>query len=95
MSSSEPGIRAAIRDASWFRNPSTSGPDLVWHVVAPEVHESESACGIAVTAWEGAKRNRVDATKAAESVKPEHCCRRAGCRARWPDYKERIMENAR
>lgn len=76
-------MRAALRDASWYRNPSTHGKDLVYHVVRDDVHQGEGACGVAVVATEGFAPVR-NVTVPAESVLPEHRCRRPGCKARWP-----------
>lgn len=77
-------LRAAIRDASWYRNPSTHGKDLVYHVVRADIHQGEGACGVAVIATEG--RHRQDATLPAENIRPEYRCRRPGCKARWPEF---------
>lgn len=76
-------IRAALRDASWYRRPSTHGKDLVYHVVRGEVHREEGACGTPVIAQEGFAPVR-DVTIAAEEVAEHQRCRRPGCRARWP-----------
>ena len=78
-------IRAATRDASWYRRPSTHGKDLVYHVVRAEVHASEGACGVPIVATEGFAPKR-DVTVAAELVRPEQRCDRPGCRRRWPNY---------
>ena len=78
-------VRAATRDASWYRRPSTHGKDLVYHVVRAEVHAGEGACGVPVVAREGFAPKR-DVTVAAERVRPEYRCRRPGCRQRWPAY---------
>lgn len=77
-------MRAATRDASWYRNPSTHGKDLVYHVCR-EACTSESYCGLPVVDSEGYAPKR-DVTVAAESVRPEHRCRRPGCKARWPAW---------
>ena len=80
-------MRAALRDASWYRYPSTHGKDLVYHVVREDVHKEEGACGIPVIGFEGYSPRR-DVTVAAESVRPEYRCGRPGCRARWPAWTE-------
>ena len=78
-------MRAATRDASWYRRPSTHGPDLVYHVVREEIHRQEGACGVPVVALEGFSLER-DVTVDAATVRPEHRCRRPGCKARWPAW---------
>lgn len=75
--------RAAIRDASWYRRPSTHGKDLVYHVVRDEVHFEEGACGVPVIAREAFG---TDVTLPAEHIDPQFRCQRPGCRARWPEY---------
>ncbi len=81
------GPRAATRDASWYRRPSTHGKDLVYHVVRGDVHAGEGACGVPVVATQGFAPS-LDATVAAEDVRPEWRCGRPGCRARWPTWAE-------
>lgn len=78
-------VRAATRDASWYRRPSTHGKDLVSHVVRAEVHNEEGACGVPVVAFEGL-HPMLDLTLDAASVLPANRCQRPGCKARWPDY---------
>jgi len=78
------GLRAAIRDASWYRRPSTHGKDLIYHVVRDEVHPEEGACGVPVIGFESFG---IDVTIPAESVPLHNRCQRPGCRARWPEYK--------
>lgn len=76
-------MRAATRDASWYRSPSIYGKDLVYHVERPFAPRGVSGCGIPIVSTEGYAPVR-DVTVAAESVRPEHRCGRPGCRARWP-----------
>jgi hypothetical protein len=76
--------RAATRDASWYRRPSTHGKDLVYHVQRSEVHHSEGACGVPIVSTEG--RPARDVTVDAATVLPAHRCQRPGCKSRWPEY---------
>lgn len=81
--------RAATRDASWYRNPSTHGKDLVYHVVRGDIHHGEGACGVPVVATEGFAP-ALDTTVDAASVRPANRCQRPGCRARWPAYESGV-----
>lgn len=74
--------RAALRDASWYRNPSTSGKALRYHMVAEEIHKGESACGVPVIADECL--GLIDATVDAATVPASQRCGKPGCRVRWP-----------
>jgi len=76
-------IRAATRDASWYRHPNWRGKSLVYHVVRTDVPGEVSGCGVPVVATDHG-----DITVPAEFVKPEWRCQRPGCRARWPKFKE-------
>lgn len=80
-------MRAATRDASWYRNPSIHGKDLVYHVVRDEVHKNEGACGIPVVATEGYAPVR-DVSIPAAAVRPEQRCGRPGCKTRWPAWSD-------
>jgi hypothetical protein len=79
--------RAALRDASWYRRPSTHGKDLRYHVVRDEVHNGEGACGVPVIATEGFAPE-IDVTFPAESVPVPWRCMKPGCRGRWPEFDE-------
>lgn len=83
------GVRAALRDASWFRNPSTSASNR-YHVVRGELSEGLSGCGAFVIATEGFPER--DVTIAAETVLPSLRCARPGCKARWPVYRNEAKE---
>jgi hypothetical protein len=80
-----PEVRAATRDASWYRNPSTHG-SIRYHVVAPEIHKSESACGLPLVVSEC--RGDLGTTRPASGVPAAMRCGRPGCRARWPAEQE-------
>lgn len=73
--------RAALRDASWFRNPSTHGP-VRYHVVRDDIHKGESACGIMVCY--ASPRAVLDESLEASEVPLALRCMRMGCRQRWP-----------
>ncbi len=79
-------VRAALRDASWFRNPSTHGK-VVYHVVVNEPATLSktgiSACGKFLIAAVGFAPLR-DVTINAASVRLEQRCGLPGCRVRWP-----------
>lgn len=77
-------LRAAVRDASWYRRPSTHGKDLVYHAQRSEVHHSEGACGVPIISREGYPPR--DMTVPADSIAPQYRCQRPGCRARWPAW---------
>lgn len=77
--------RASLRDASWYRRPSTHGP-VRYHIVREEVHEGEGACGIPVICRAAA--GVLDETVDAATVELNLRCMRPGCRGRWPAYKE-------
>jgi len=70
-------VRAGMRDASWYANP--SGHD--WAPTPPKYHVvvgSGPACnpeGVLIS-----EHSIVDAA----DVSVDDRCRRAGCRARWP-----------
>lgn len=80
-------MRAALRDASWHRRPSSHGKKLVYHVVRDDLNHEEGACGVPVIAVEGYAPGR-DVTVPAESVRPEQRCGRPGCKAKWPHSSE-------
>lgn len=80
-----PDVRAALRDASWFRRPNTRNKPLVFHVVAEPIERELSACGWPVVAREG-ERNLTDE---AAAIAPSYRCQRPGCKSRWPAYEGR------
>jgi hypothetical protein len=73
--------RAALRDASWYRNPSTDKP-VRYHIVREDVHKGEGACGIAVL--HATSRTVLDETLDAADVPLNLRCQRPGCKQRWP-----------
>lgn len=77
------GLRAALRDASWFRRPNTTSKRLTYHVVDEPVSAQMSACGVPVVAQD---ERLQDTTEAAETIAVRHRCGRPGCRARWPAH---------
>jgi len=77
------GVRAALRDASWYRRPNTASKPLTYHVLAGSLSEGLGACGLLLVALDTMDR---DATEAAETISPHNRCRRPGCKARWPAY---------
>ena len=68
-------MRAALRDASWFRKPSTRDELRVYHVV---LGTKLAACGIPSLLLTETDRD-------AEEVSERQRCRRSGCLQRWPD----------
>ena len=79
-------MRAATRDASWYKRPSR-GIGLVYHVVTEDIEKNESACGILVVATEGFAPSR-DLTIDAKTVSPQNRCGRPGCKAKWPTWNQ-------
>lgn len=73
--------RASLRDASFFRNPSTHGP-VRYHIVRDEVHKGEGACGAPVQ-YQG-PGDVLDPQRDAEGVPAALRCMKPGCRTRWP-----------
>lgn len=78
-------VRAALRDASWYRRPSTGSKPLTYHVLEGPLVQNRGACGIYVVASDSLNR---DLTESAESIRPHNRCQRPGCKARWPAYPE-------
>lgn len=64
-------IQAAFRDASFFRNPNTRTPKMA-HVLR---EDGSPACGLLTLMGD---------PEPAERVAVELCCKRPGCRGRWP-----------
>lgn len=83
------GLRAAVRDASWYRNPNVYGAASKYHVLRDEPATASrhrigiSGCNI----FTFNSHAGIDATIAASAVLPAMRCMRPGCRVRWPDYQ--------
>jgi hypothetical protein len=80
--------RAAVRDASWYRNPNVYGAASKYHVVRDEAPDASrhriglSGCNI----FTFNSHAGIDNTVAAESVRPSMRCMRPGYRVRWPEF---------
>lgn len=83
--STSSGVRAALRDASWYRRPNTGSKPLTYHVLVGPLVQNRGACGGLLVATDSLAR---DLTESAESVRPHNRCQRPGCKARWPAYPE-------
>lgn len=70
-------MQAVTRDASWHRNPSSRGRDLLSHIAREDIHRGEAARRMAVVAAHGCAPAR-DVTLDAQVVPPEQRFRRPG-----------------
>lgn len=68
-------MKAAPRDASWFRYPSTNGG--LYHIINKH---GKASCGLLLLLNE-------DLTDEANNVYPNLRCQRNGCKQNWPDLK--------
>jgi hypothetical protein len=72
-------LMAALRDASWLRNPDTRSPKR-WHVLKVD---GRPACGLV------AEMCDEDAIPA-EQVPQELRCKKAGCDRHWPNPQPEV-----
>lgn len=73
-------VRASLRDASWYRNPSTHRP-VRYHIVKDD-HSGIGACGITVVHL--GPDDLSSGTADALTVPLALRCMRPGCKSRWP-----------